>query len=374
MSGILQGLLASLAAELKKYDFFSWGYNTQGALGQGIGSISVVARSSPVQVGSTDTWKVVATGYLQRSGAIKEYGKLFSWGQNPIGNNTNITYSSPVQIGALTNWSYLSVSSESNLATKSDGTLWAWGRNVLGQVGDDTVVGRSSPVQIGALTDWDIPEASRNNSFAIKSDNTLWSWGDATYGLLGDNTFLASQSRSSPAQVGSDSDWAFIRCKWDTVMAIKTNGTLWSWGWNIRGETGTNTYGNRSLPTQVGALTTWAHACSGIDSSAAVKTDGTLWTWGRNLNGALGGNSSNQFLIRSSPVQVGSLTDWQYVEVGYGVGAIKTNGTLWSWGTNERGQLGHNDVVTRSSPTQVGSQTDWTNLSFAYEVIFALRE
>ncbi len=145
-------------------------------------------------------------------------------------------------------------------------------------------------------------------------------------------------------------------------------GTRWTWGNNYGGTMGLGDTNNRSLPTQVGSLTNWQNTdkTGGAKwSRASVKSDGTLWTWGNNGSGELGlGDTTN----RSSPVQVGSLTDWDNATVWSGVmGAVKTDGTLWTWGDNTTGQLGHGDTTARSSPTQVGSATDWIHVIDAEE-------
>ena len=137
-------------------------------------------------------------------------------------------------------------------------------------------------------------------------------------------------------------------------MAIKTNGTLWSWGGNSAGGAGQNTPATtpalRSSPVQVGTDTTWAYVSNCRNGhSIATKTDGTLWTWGDNSNGALGLNESEVGAPtwtspqRSSPTQVGSGTDWNYdngskIAAGYQrVFAIKTDGTLYGWGRTAQG-------------------------------------
>ena len=110
-------------------------------------------------------------------------------------------------------------------------------------------------------------------------------------------------------------------------------------------------------------MTTWSKVGRGENGSVAVKTDGTLWTWGRNQNGQLG---QNNLIDRSSPVQVGALTDWLNADRGNNhCVATRTNGTLWSWGANDEGALGDGTVVNVSSPIQIGAVTSWTNVSAA---------
>ena len=94
----------------------------------------------------------------------------------------------------------------------------------------------------------------------------------------------------------------------------------------------------------------------GVLHTIAIKTDGTLWVWGNNVSGRLGlGDITN----RSSPVQVGTLTNWSSVSAGSHTMAIKTDGTLWAWGSNGSGRLGLGDITDRSSPVQVGALTNW---------------
>jgi alpha-tubulin suppressor-like RCC1 family protein len=142
-------------------------------------------------------------------------------------------------------------------------------------------------------------------------------------------------------------------------FAIKTDGTLWSWGRNDNGGSlGLGNLTNYSSPKQIGALTNWSKISAGNFYTVALKTDGTMWAWGTNNSGQLGqGNTTD----RSSPVQIGALTTWSSVS-GLGLdccGAIKTDGTLWMWGNNAFGQLGQSNTTSRSSPVQVGALTTW---------------
>lgn len=143
---------------------------------------------------------------------------------------------------------------------------------------------------------------------------------------------------------------------------------LYAWGGNGQGQLGQGNVAGLSSPTQIGSLTNWAQVSFGATFSAAIKTDGTLWTWGRNIIGQLGDGT---VINRSSPVQVGVLTNWLQVSCGgdFSAGgfsaAVKTDGTLWLWGRNNGGQLGQGNVTNRSSPVQVGSLTNWSQVSLS---------
>lgn len=346
--------------------FYSWGdnnYSQGGLLADGTNT----NRSSPNQVGG-DTWLSINGGQAAAVG-VDSANRMFAWAMNDRGQlGQNLTYAelnnslSPDRIGALTTWDHAVTNGTSMYAIKNDGTLWAWGDNTEGQLGINVQTGtdsRSSPIQVGADTDW--YQLSTNITLsccgAIKTDGTLWTWGNNTYGGLGQNDRI---NRSSPVQVGSDTDWSQV-CVSHTVTAIKTDGTLWSWGQGDDGSLGQSTPNgvDISSPTQVGALTTWVSVSTFRGHTKAIKNDGTLWTWGYNFHGEQGRNNN---IYYSSPVQVGALTNWAYVASCQAhVLSVKTDGTLWVWGKGDDGQLGLNSLTPSrySSPVQVGSEVDW---------------
>lgn len=186
--------------------------------------------------------------------------------------------------------------------------------------------------------------------------NEMRSWGYNAYGQLGDGT---ATSKSSPIQVGSLINWKQVSCNLSMQLyGIKTDGTLWACGYNGFGQLGDGTVTSKSSPIQVGLLTNWKQVISGGGyQNFGIKTDGTLWSWGRNNTGQLGDGT---VVDKSSPVQVGALTNWKLIASGgYHNTAIKTDGTLWLWGLNAHGQLGDGTVVNKSSPVQVGALTNW---------------
>jgi alpha-tubulin suppressor-like RCC1 family protein len=365
-------LMMAAAGAGAGYALWAWGDGIQGAQGQG----DSTDRSSPVQVGDLTTWSGTTLGHTTKiqntSHAIKADGTLWGWGSNGqgrIGDGTATGRNSPVQIGSLTNWAFLNDGAESRtkLAVKTDGTLWAWGRNGDGQEGDGTVIDKSSPIQIGSLTTWLNVSSGGKFTASVKTDGTLWTWGKNEWGQLGDGTKI---SRSSPVQVGASTDWATTSCSEDATRAIKTDGTLWSWGKGIKGQLGHGNTVYLSSPVQVGSLTDWAGVYGSKTSTIARKTNGTLWSWGHYADGVLGHGNANPSSATSysSPVQIGSLTNWSVVTTGPNfVGVVKTDGTLWTWGSNSpNGQLGLGTVVNVSSPIQVGTDTNWVTVAAGY--------
>ena len=366
MSNLRRGMMGVAAADTTTSgEIWGAGANTQGQLGDGADS----ARCSPVQFGSETDW-ISATGRNTTQG-INTSGELWVSGYNSTGTlglGDTTHRSSPTQVGTLTNW--VSADNEDGvgideknrcaLAIKTDGTLWGWGADYWGAIGSGGTTNFSSPHQVGSLNDWAACIRGYSTSFFVKTNGTLWVTGSNTNaGITGMGN---TTTYSSPVQVGSLTNWSpapgHMTSYRYASFAIKTDGTLWAWGANANGACGLGNTTAYSSPVQVGSLTNWAFSGGGHHCGAAVKTDGSLWTWGRNAHGQLGhGNTTNI----SSPAQVGSLTDWSRVSIGYNgtmCHAMKTDGTVWSWGSGNL-HLGLGDTTARSSPVQIGSLTTW---------------
>ena len=353
---------------------WAWGINTGGQLGLN----NTTLYSSPVQVGTLNTWLRISTS-AQHTIAIKTAGTLWSWGINTTGRlglNNTTDYSSPKQVGALTTWSKCIAASQASAAIKTDGTLWTWGYGSSGQLGLGNNTHYSSPKQVGALTTWTTITASRGNGGnmgAIKTDGTLWTWGANYFGQLGlgNTTYY-----SSPKQVGALTAWNNVVGGYIGFILSKTNGTLWTWGRNTVGQLGLGDTTFRNSPVQVGALTNWSTKIGIGDFAAVIKTDGTFWTWGRNNNGQLGlGN----YTYYSSPKQIGALTNWDKVNESGSIyrrnhmSSIKTDGTLWTWGLGGNGELGLGNLTSYFSPKQVGNLTKWVTVAGGNNHGFAIR-
>jgi alpha-tubulin suppressor-like RCC1 family protein len=342
---------------------WSWGYNNSGQLGDG----TIVNKSSPVTTaGGGTNWKQVAGGYFHTA-AIKTDGTLWTWGYNSsgqLGDNTTVNKSRPVTTaGGGTNWKQVAGGSYHTAAIKTDGTLWTWGYNGYGQLGDGTNVNKSSPVTTaGGGTNWKQVSSGDYHTAAIKTDGTLWTCGYNSYGRLGDGT---TANKNSPVTTaGGGTNWKQVSAGYWHTAAIKTDGTLWTWGRCNYGQLGDGTTANKNSPvTTAGGGTNWKQVAGGAVHTAAIKTDGTLWTCGYNRYGQLGDGT---IVNKSSPVTTaGGGTNWKQVAGGYfHTAAIKTDGTLWTWGYNNNGGLGDGTIVDKLSPvTTAGGGTNWKQVS-----------
>ena len=324
---------------------------------------------------ASDIWNldiggVNGPGQSQFVMASRTDGTLWGWGRNfgrMIKPPTADTQYSPYQISGTT-WNSARFGPSNTAATKTDGTLWIWGENDKGNLGQNesghSVATRSSPIQIPG-TNWNDIYIWTKSFLATKTDGTLWAWGENPGGVLGIN---ATTQRSSPTQIPGTT-WStsenHVSGGGSRSGAIKTDGTLWTWGYNANGDLGHNNRTHYSSPVQVGSESTWNSICIGGEKMIATKTDGTLWGWGNNYIGSLGLNTATSPSTNfSSPVQVGSDTDWDNVTgLSYSGGmATKTDGSIWMWGDNTSGTLGQNDRTQRSSPVQIPGT--WGNIKF----------
>ena len=306
-------------------------------------------------------------------------------------NNPNSWRSSPVQLtaasGTWTGGANHPGGTTQAFGVKGDGSVWVWGKagpvNSLGlnQPGNTTA---SSPKQVMAAPSGGyksrVITGEGNLQVSVTNNGEMYTWGQGNYGQLGLNLDGPSdwRKRSSPTQIPGTWSMNFT-CNAHAVMAVKTDGTLWSWGRSQVGELGLNV-GNPNIkvssPTQVGTDTNWSttegHCNIGPGSATqagCTKTDGTMWVWGWNGDAGVlglsqsGGQTAN---ARSSPTQLPGST-WGTVAGGNGSIAmsVKTDGTLWTWGDNQYGRLGLNEQGNHgtgdsySSPKQVGTDTTW---------------
>lgn len=255
---------------LIKNDGTLWliGYNGWGQLGDG----TQASKSSFIQLGTSNNWAQIS-GTTNSMVAIKTDGTMWSWGQNnsgELGLGDTVPRSSPVQVGSESNWFKIFGSEdqqgESFYAIKTNGTLWAWGNNQVGQLGNGLTGPKSTPIQIGALNDWKHCYVGNNFVFAEKQNGTFWSWGYGGDGALANGNGL---SRSSPALFGGT--WKKLKASTGSVIAIKTDGTLWAWGYNAHGQAGDGTTANKMYATQIGSANTWKTVGKSNQTTYAIK-------------------------------------------------------------------------------------------------------
>jgi alpha-tubulin suppressor-like RCC1 family protein len=357
----LMSVYSQIANQLITPELWVWGGNGVGRLGDN----TTIDKSTPTTtVSGGANWKQVSCAY--QTAAIKTDGTLWTWGFNGngfLGDNTTTSRSIPsTTFAGGTNWKQVACGTQHTAAIKTDGTLWIWGSNSF--VGNNTsdITNRLTPITTFAGgTNWKQVACGHSHTAAIKTDGTLWTWGSE--GALGNNITTITNKSTPVTTFAGGTNWKQVACGNFFTAAIKTDGTLWTWGVNNNGQLGDNTLTQRYTPvtTFVGG-TNWKQVdCGRVLGTyvAAIKTDGTLWTWGQNNSGQLGDNTA---ISRCTPVTTfAGGTNWKQVASGgYHTSAIKTDGTLWVWGNNGSGKLGTNTTIAQSTPTTTfAGGTNW---------------
>ncbi len=361
---------------------WTWGYGGNGQLGTN----DVTDRSTPVTTFAGGTnWRQISAG-RNYTAAIKTDGTLWTWGDGSdgqLGINNPPTINIPVTTFAGgTNWAdtattepedlyTLSAGNNHTVAIKTDGTLWTWGSGSDGRLGTNDTTIISTPVTTFAGgTNWKQISSGSRSTAAIKTDGTLWTWGRGFYGQLGTND--TTQRNTPVTTFAGGTNWKQVSVGYNFISAIKTDGTLWVWGAGVSGRLGTNDTTQRNTPvTTFAGGTNWKQVSAGVRYAAAIKTDGTLWTWGNNGSGQLGNVTVGGNVLTPVTTFAGG-TDWKQVSAGMGssvnfnalTAAIKTDGTLWTWGYGFSGQLGTNNTTNTSTPvTTFSGGTDWKQVS-----------
>ena len=386
---------------------WAWGDNINGQLGLG----DLMERHVPIQIqhsGIPAVWRSVYSGALF-SGAIAEDGTLWMWGNNAGTNNNgplglghsggNVTVPTQVYhpaLGIPVYWEQLALGQGNAFGIAEDGTLWSWGAGgqVAGLTANGVVHNANVPREITAQwdphpdPDWpDVPSQwkyiATNQSHALGIDyaDRIWAWGSPADGRLGFgpvnlNTgrprLLANYPTGTPTlgvgtpHPGVPTAWRSVSAGASHTMAIAVDGTLWAWGNNNQGRLGINAnVANMRAPVQVqgpGVPNIWKEANANWLSSSAIAGDDSLWVWGHGGGGRLG--FGDDVSNRSFPVLLegpGVPATWKTTNTGTWTSnahtlAVAEDGSLWTWGGNNRGRLGKG--ASSGADTHVASAGD----------------
>ncbi|MBI3775202.1 MAG: hypothetical protein HY273_06560, partial [Gammaproteobacteria bacterium] len=258
------------------------------------------------------------------------------------------------------------------LSLRKDGTVWAWGNNLYGQLGDGNTTDSAVPVQVVGLSGVTAISAGLNKSLALKSDGTVWIWGIYTTARQSNGMAIGT---STPMQVNGLSGVTAIAGGGEHNLALKSDGTVWAWGYNANGQLGNGTSENSDVPVQVTGLAGVSAIAAGYLHSLAMKADGSIWVWGPNGDGALGNGSTA--IRQTTPSQVVGLSGVIALAAGYQYTvALKSDGTVWAWGSNVYGQMGTGTAspgVPRTIPAQVAGVSEIVALAAGEGHVLAVK-
>ncbi len=329
---------------------WAWGGNGYGQLGDG----TYADRPVPVPLAGLPSIVAVSTGFLH-SVVVANDGTVWSWGANQfgqLGDYTTTGQTAPI-LSAATGVTRIAVGDGSTVALKRDGTVLTWGDNSHGQLGNGARIFLTTPATVSGFTGAAAIAAGGIHSVALKSDGTVWAWGNNDVAdQLGDGTGV---NRSVPGQVPGLSGITAIAAGYYHTLALKAGGSVLAWGYNFSNQLGTGVSAGPSSLIQVNGVSQVTAISAGDAHSVALEADGSVWTWGANDVGQLGdGSVTGQYQGRAVPQAVPGLT--RIVAIAAGGShtlALRSDGTLWAWGSNYSGQLGDGTTTDRAKPVQV---------------------
>ena len=331
-----------------------WGDNMSGQLGQGYSSID--GTRDPVQVPGIDTAKSISVGGFTScavllSGAVTCWGDSWGGPREWIGSSLfSIERPAKVAFGDTSpETSFLSQSVSSGgmhtCAVLADGTVWCWGDDYYGKLGQDPYDDEQGPTHVpmrvpGIDTATSVT-AGYYHSCALLANGTVWCWGSNEYGMLGQDYDEQGATHVPMRVPGIDSVLSIDAGDYHTC-ALLADGTVWCWGSNEYGMLGQDYDGDIShVPMRVPGIDAVTGASLGNDYTCAVLADGTVWCWGENSYGK-SGRDYEPSTTNYVPMQVSGIDNALSVSAGeYHTCAVLEDGTVWCWGDNEYGKLGH---------------------------------
>ena len=346
-----------------------WGNGGGGRLGND----STTTETLPSQVGSHDDWLQVVAADFYTCGIRAENNTLYCWGNNAsgrlgIGDEVTIgPYYTPQEVS--TGWAYVSASMAHSCGIKLDGRLYCWGWGNRGRLGVGNTLDRFAPTEV-IITDlpsllqpdlpWISVSAGHAHTCAVRSDNSLWCWGFGSEGRLGTG---ATTDRTTPALIGIDFEWESVQAGGIHTCAQRLDGTLRCWGLNRKGQLGVESP-NELLPHQVNTRTDWTSFSLGGSHSCAIDEDTVLHCWGSNQDGRLGIHLDDG--PQNFPTPITFDKEVAQIDAGQHNGClITTAGELYCWGHNRYGHLGIGVRNDRALPTRVGTFSDWSYVATA---------
>lgn len=358
----------------------SLGLNTFGQLGNpsdlpAPSGVTIAGIAGAVSVASGNAFAL----------AVKSDGTVWVWGDNvygELGDGTNLATSIPVTNPALSNAAAIAAGYTFGAALNSDGSVSAWGDNSLGQSGNGTTFAKqSAPAAVSGLAKMTAIAAGMTHALALGSDHTIWSWGDNATGQLGRATTNGGINGANvglvAGQITDFVDGAAIAAGDQYSLALRSDGTVWIWGADLTGQTGcvplmTSCSVDPMVPRQVVGLSNIVQIAAGIDFALALRNDGTVFSFGSDSNGQLGNGFVLSLSTQNAAAAVKELPPMAAIVAGgrHAI-ALQSNGAVWAWGWNNLGQLGNGNTNDNGVPAAIGITTAATGIGAGYATSYA---
>jgi len=360
--------------------WWCWGSNDMGRLGDGSLEHQPCGDydCSPVPV-LADPLTPMDTLTLAASSCGVAEGGLWCWGSahhGVLGEDAETIqcsdwpdFCSPVPQPVAVDGPVSSVAlgEEHVCVVQTSGRAWCWGNNDYGQLGDSTLTSRTRPERVVVVTDFVSVVAGVHFTCGLRADATVQCWGDNRYGQVGDELeeHLVCNGETDcidvPCAVSGLADVVQVSAYFHHACVVTGDGGVSCWGYNHRGQVGDGTYENRNAPTAVLGIEDVIQVAAGDRFTCALRADGTVWCWGANWSGSLGDGSTqheacDEYDCSTTPVQVVGIADGVDLAAGNHGCALRADGTVWCWGSNQFGGLG--DGQTHQECT-IGSLYPW---------------
>ena len=349
------------------------------------GKVTSIEKEEGTETSGTKFKQVSSGNYYTL--ALDEKGKIWSWGDNSkgqLGNGkSNEVVIKPTKINS--DMEYLQVvanekgiSFNSCLALDREGNIWSWGQNARGQLGNGEIGFDKDvliPTKITNGIKYTQIETTESGGVALDSDGNIWTWGSNSYGELGNG--LKGEAVLVPTKVTNGVKYTQISGGSSNVLALDSEGNLWTWGYNYHGQLGNGSIGRNAnvlVPTKITNGIKYTQISADVHC-LALDNEGNIWSWGYNSGGQLGNGLEGEDVL--IPTKVTNGTKYIQIEVGYGRNslALDNEGNIWSWGENDDGALGNGKRKENVLiPTKVTSGKKYVQISAGYENSLALDE